>query len=753
MALLRVDDLKEEFLVCDVCKDEFDEDDRIPRVIPCLHTFCQRCIEAVVKDRVLKCPTCRVKHVVPGNDVRNFPKENTRRSLRDFVRLKNHAGDILCKDCPDNCNATHFCKECHAFLCAECKKAHLRNFMSRLHQMVTLEELKDSGLDPFKQSETCKVSGHEGQDLSFYCAAKSCRVPICSMCTAMTHDENKGHAIRKIEDVYGEHKAIIFDLVERLGVKISFSKGVIEETEEELEKLEKKQELLSKEIDIEVDAAVQILEIRRTELKQSLGSCCKEKKNVLDKQNELLKNALASMTSAKDFSVHCIAHSLPAEFVHLTDTMAHRLAELKGQHIEPCPLENAYVSFDKANTGQQFKDFAVEMGKIRSTGIYPPRTLIEPLQAPVNHEAEVLKIFLYDFRGRPQKECADCVYVEITDTGGDVHTASVRDANTVEGCYKAFYKPEKEGVHMAIVRVLGKPVQDKPITFSAKPPGDIDRRFGSIMCPGFMFDSETVHPDRVVTPDKRTMKSDIITPPPMARRVTSLRFKHFRPAFRPKRYRGRAAFPWEIEQTQQKEKETTRGNSDKPFFLTGEKTKTFVAKRRLRKYYGVLGTSSFTSPGRYYFEVSVHYKIHVTLVRNAMIFEIGIGRLDSIYTSITLGNQTFAWSFAAERCSEHRHICHKFRHRRALLLHTPLSSDSAGTTMQITYGLLVDTIARQWAIVEVLSGRVMYVFRGMEFTEPMWPVFGTYNPYSVHVEISLKTGRDIGRIPETLKLV
>ena len=59
---------------------------------------------------------------------------------------------------------------------------------------------------------------------------------------------------------------------------------------------------------------------------------------------------------------------------------------------------------------------------------------------------------------------------------------------------------------------------------------------------------------------------------------------------------------------------------------------------------------------RYYWEVQVFYRIHVTLLRNALLFEVGVARLDAIHSSFYVGSQTFAWSFSAERCGDHKQV-------------------------------------------------------------------------------------------------
>lgn len=65
--ILNLDDLKDEYLVCDVCGDEYGEEPQEPRVLPCLHTFCTKCLEGMVRDWTIICPTCRIKHTVPGD--------------------------------------------------------------------------------------------------------------------------------------------------------------------------------------------------------------------------------------------------------------------------------------------------------------------------------------------------------------------------------------------------------------------------------------------------------------------------------------------------------------------------------------------------------------------------------------------------------------------------------------------------------------------------------------------------------------
>ena len=73
--------------------------------------------------------------------------------------------------------------------------------------------------------------------------------------------------------------------------------------------------------------------------------------------------------------------------------------------------------------------------------------------------------------------------------------------------------------------------------------------------------------------------------------------------------------------------------------------------------------------------------------------------------------------------------------------------------MTMSYGFLLDTDNRQWSVLDCTSQKVLYTFRNLDFTEPLWPVFGTYNPYSAQVEMQLKSGSSISKIPAIATLV
>lgn len=59
--------LFEEDLSCPICFEEYNlvENDRMPKLLLCLHTVCFTCLENLLSDdESVKCPICRTEHQI-----------------------------------------------------------------------------------------------------------------------------------------------------------------------------------------------------------------------------------------------------------------------------------------------------------------------------------------------------------------------------------------------------------------------------------------------------------------------------------------------------------------------------------------------------------------------------------------------------------------------------------------------------------------------------------------------------------------
>ena len=57
---------------CSVCFELYEgKGDRLPRILPCFHTFCEKCINELLDENLFHCPDCKVPHPVE-NGVKSF---------------------------------------------------------------------------------------------------------------------------------------------------------------------------------------------------------------------------------------------------------------------------------------------------------------------------------------------------------------------------------------------------------------------------------------------------------------------------------------------------------------------------------------------------------------------------------------------------------------------------------------------------------------------------------------------------------
>ena len=102
--------------VCSICLENF----RCPKLLPCRHTFCKRCIRSHQKRAAdkelsfLRCPICRASLNVPEEGIRGF--------CDNFFVSGVHP-DSICDDCSAEDDVVE-CSKCDAYLCQDCQYTH-----------------------------------------------------------------------------------------------------------------------------------------------------------------------------------------------------------------------------------------------------------------------------------------------------------------------------------------------------------------------------------------------------------------------------------------------------------------------------------------------------------------------------------------------------------------------------------------------------------------------------------------------------
>ena len=114
----------EEQLTCPVCFDLYTN----PKTLPCLHSFCEACIERFPQDKegetyYLSCPTCRHHTELPGGGAGAFPVAFHINNLKEtYSLMKDPMNQQQCKDHEKPLEL--FCETCDEVICAHCTLNH-----------------------------------------------------------------------------------------------------------------------------------------------------------------------------------------------------------------------------------------------------------------------------------------------------------------------------------------------------------------------------------------------------------------------------------------------------------------------------------------------------------------------------------------------------------------------------------------------------------------------------------------------------
>lgn len=207
-------DVDDDILKCPICFEVFNK----PKYLPCLHTFCEACLDSYIVSSVqqdletknneteskpkvdFKCPVCRV--VVPVSDqtlpveewASTFTTNHSLLALLDKQKLQRNVK--LCDPCQmdsKDVTAKSWCKVCNEALCETCANYHRKFVATKQHKLFAITE---EGGDDYKitRFEYCKM--HKDRQLEAFCFDHD--QPCCVSCVTINH--RKCDHVSSLED-------------------------------------------------------------------------------------------------------------------------------------------------------------------------------------------------------------------------------------------------------------------------------------------------------------------------------------------------------------------------------------------------------------------------------------------------------------------------------------------------------------------------------------------------------------------------
>ncbi|KAK3593024.1 hypothetical protein CHS0354_005388 [Potamilus streckersoni] len=198
-------------LNCPICLEIFES----PKILPCFHTFCEKCIckhvrglkKENIKSDTIECPICRNPCPAPAtyqttDDWASKLSNNT--MLLAFVESKKSKNDdtIYCHPClteRKELPSVAYCKTCTEYLCRDCYNCHTK-FRATKDHTITKESMHESHI--LEMSFNMYLCSEHQEQHAYFC---SDHTEFCCWKCAIQH-HRKCDNLSSIEDLPKDFK-------------------------------------------------------------------------------------------------------------------------------------------------------------------------------------------------------------------------------------------------------------------------------------------------------------------------------------------------------------------------------------------------------------------------------------------------------------------------------------------------------------------------------------------------------------------
>ncbi|XP_067659731.1 uncharacterized protein [Haliotis asinina] len=166
---------------------------------------------------------------------------------------------------------------------------------------------------------------------------------------------------------------------------------------------------------------------------------------------------------------------------------------------------------------------------------------------------------------------------------------------------------------------------------------------------------------------------------------------------------------------------------------------------RLMNYMGTCSTVPLLQDGcPQYWEVENRVRLYKPLSNNNLILEVGVCREEEKDMRRFIAARPHSYCMGVAYCAVHGGICRRIYKERECVLHLPNTlPNTAGTSHTLHYGVVYDDARKRIVFIDVEEEKVMSTLDNVDASEPLWPMFGVYNPSVLTVSMRLVAGTDI----------
>lgn len=441
---------------CSICCERFDDQMRCPRLLSCGHSFCSKCLEKLLNEKAINCPTCRNAMSVPSGVVglpKNFSLLNILLTLPQ--REDEEEGSPICDTCDDHQHpATSFCLDCKEKMCKDAARWHVRHKAFRDHRVVSLEELNTNP----KLAAVPVFCWEHNDQFRFF--DEDCGHVVCRDCVTLKHNGHKCLSLAEAASKYRQEMEALVTKASSQAEEIKGAEAKVEGVSLELKQAYEKEAALIQGTFREFVAAVTALEHL---LMTELDNIYKTKSFTLTEQRDRLRVFQACLESAVQRANTAIQSPGKTELLVARSDIVSTLGALERQPPDLAPQGNSKLkfSFDL----EQLLDLLNKVAFVTdSTGCAENTTsTFSGLNFGLPGQEASFTIVAHDSKGRRCCLGGDLFVAELTQVEGEKKVkANVKDNG--DGTYLVTYTApaDKKCNYTMSVLLRGSHIQGSP---------------------------------------------------------------------------------------------------------------------------------------------------------------------------------------------------------------------------------------------------------------------------------------------------
>ena len=448
----------EKEITCAVCQDHYTE----PKILPCLHYYCKKCILKLAlrtgSKQPFSCPECREKATLPEGGVDQLKTAFfVNRFKSNFSVLQRVHGkvEVMCEECTESGDkAEAFCRQCAIFICRECARQHKRMKSFSSHEVVSLEDLKQGRAREIatKEPPTKKCDVHE-EPLIIFCF--NCNSLICRDCSVTIHKDHKFEFSKVAAPDIKEKLLGHLNLLRSAVNSLSSAVDDIQNTKQEVEAQGK---FVVNTIRTSFAQLQLILEQRKQLLLYEAASRVKEKIDKLSTQEKKLTLANTQVQCVVDYTESFVSECSANEVMNMQTEIRRRIEQEVKEYSES---EKSLEPVEEADTGVDI-DCVEDLQRLCQTKASIIRLAVDPAKCTVRGEgrktaevgktAEVTLTTKLTNNKTPRHSVAVISKLKST-WGGSIEKCTVDQSGPGE--YNIKYTPTVRGRHELTVSVDG----------------------------------------------------------------------------------------------------------------------------------------------------------------------------------------------------------------------------------------------------------------------------------------------------------